>query len=296
MAEAALDEYVVWLTVERGRSRATVAAYRRDLRQFLSFVAPRGPGEVTSTDLEAYVAGLRASRAPASVARAIAALRGWYGFLVNERLVEVDPTDHLRGLRRVASLPKPLAEGEVARLLDGVPGATPLDRRDRVLLELLYGTGCRVSEAVGVRLGDVDRAEGLITVVGKGDRQRLVPIGTALAVALDAYDAPGGRSGLVGAGRATTLLLNRRGGALSRQGVDLIIARHALRAGIERRRVSAHVLRHSCATHMLDHGADIRVVQELLGHASIATTQVYTAVSTRSLREVYSRAHPRARE
>ncbi len=296
MPEGALEEYVVWLTVERGRSRATVEAYRRDLEQFLAFVAPRGIEEVSSEDLTSYVASLRVTRAPASVARAIASLRGWFGFLVAERVLASDPTDYLRGLRRASSLPKPLGEAEVARLIDAVPDATPRDRRDRVLLELLYGTGCRVSEAVGVRLEDLDRAEGLITVIGKGDRQRLVPLGAALATALDHYLAPGGRPALARSTRETHLLLNSRGGVLTRQGVDVVIARRALVVGIPRHSVSAHVLRHSCATHMLEHGADIRVVQELLGHASVATTQLYTAVSNRSLRDVYARAHPRAQE
>jgi integrase/recombinase XerD len=172
---------------------------------------------------------------------------------------------------------------------------SPVDKRDKALLELLYGTGARVSEAIGVTLSNLDFDEKLILVTGKGSKQRLVPMGRALELALRDYLGPGGRSAL-NPRASTRLFVNVRGGNLSRQGVDLIIDRHALIAGIERSRISAHVFRHSCATHMLAHGADIRVVQELLGHSSIATTQLYTAVSMTSLQQEYESAHPRAHE
>ncbi len=295
-AEPLLDEYFVWLTVEKGRSRATIQAYRRDLARFGVWASEQrlALADVAPGDIDRYLVVLQdQARAPASIARALASLRGWYGFLADERRIAADPTAHVRGTHRGRSLPHPLGEEEVLRLLDSIPATSALDRRDRALLELLYGTGCRVSEAIGIRLEDLDFDEELIKVTGKGSKQRLVPMGRTLRSALVDYLAPQGRASLLRA-RTSILLLNGRGTPLSRQGVDGIIARRALAVGIERRRISAHVFRHSCATHMLAHGADIRVVQELLGHSSIATTQIYTAVSVSSLQQVYREAHPRA--
>jgi integrase/recombinase XerD len=298
-SSALIDEYVLWLTVEKGRSRATVDAYRRDLGTFAGWLATSGldASSVHEHDLERYVASLReAGRAPSTVARTVATLRGWFGYLVEERHLSSDPTGRLRPGRRPRSLPRPLAESEMIGLIESVVGETPMDRRDRALLELLYGTGARVSEATGIELGDLDFDEELVLVTGKGNKQRLVPMGRALREALRDYLAPGGRSSFRDAATHGRLFVNARGGALSRQGVDLIVDRRALAFGIERSRISAHVFRHSCATHMLAHGADIRVVQELLGHASIGTTQVYTAVSVTSLQREYQDAHPRAHE
>ncbi|MGH9021327.1 MAG: tyrosine recombinase [Acidimicrobiales bacterium] len=296
--EAQLGDYLQWLTVERGRAVATVAAYRRDLDGLAAWMGEHGlrASDVTESDLEAYADGLRDGHAPASVARTLAAVRGWFGFLVEEGEVCADPAANLVAGRRGRSLPKPLAEAVVARIIDSVPAVTPIDRRDRALLELLYGTGARVSEAVGLREEDLDFDEEHILVTGKGSRQRLVPMGASLRHALRDYLAPGGRAELVGDARSARLFLNSRGGVLSRQGVDLIVRKRALAAGVASATVSAHVFRHSCATHMLAHGADVRVVQELLGHASIATTQVYTAVSVGSLQREYRAAHPRAHE
>ena len=290
------NEYFVWLTVEKGRGRATIEAYRRDLRGFFAWLDDRGTSfdDLRGDDVDAYLGDLfDRGRAPTTVARALASLRGWFSFLMDEGHLEVDPTRHVRPTHRGRHLPRPLDEAETIRLLDSIPEVTALDRRDRALLELLYGTGCRVSEAVGVRLEDLDFDEELIKVTGKGDKQRLVPMGGALHRALRAYVGPQGRSALLRV-PSSALLLNARGTPLSRQGVDGIIAKRALNVGIERSRISAHVFRHSCATHMLAHGADIRVVQELLGHASIATTQLYTAVSVSSLQRAYQGAHPRA--
>ncbi len=295
-AEPLLDEYFVWLIVEKGRSRATLDAYRRDLTAFIAWTAARhvGPREVAATDIDEYLVSLRdRGRAASTLARTLASLRGWYGFLADEGTIGADPTAHVRGAHRGRTLPRPLDETEVASLLDSIPSTTALDRRDRALLELLYGTGSRVSEAVGIRIEDLDFDEELIKVTGKGSKQRLVPMGRALREALERYLEPAGRAAIAQT-RSSVLLLNARGTPLSRQGVDGIIARRALQVGIERRRISAHVFRHSCATHMLAHGADIRVVQELLGHSSIATTQIYTAVSVSSLQQVYRGAHPRA--
>jgi site-specific recombinase XerD len=294
-----LEEYLQWLTIEKGRSLATIAAYRRDLNALVSWMATRHLDEtsVSEEDLERYFNGLRrVRRSSSTVARAVAAVRGWFAYLYDEGHVPLDPGARLKGGRRGRTLPKPLAEEEVVALLDSVPATSAIDLRDRALLEILYGTGARVSEVAGVELSDLDFDEELILLTGKGSKQRLVPIGSTLKAALLAYLGPGGRSTLAASKRSPKLFLNARAGALTRQGIDLVIHKRALAVGIDRSRISAHVFRHSCATHMLAHGADIRVVQELLGHASIATTQLYTAVSVTTLQREYHHAHPRAHD
>ena len=288
---------MTWLTIEKGRSPATTEAYRRDIARFCEWMLRRDLTVETLREgaFEEYFNGLRGEhQAESTVVRSMSAVRGWFGFMVDEGHLQADFTARLRGGRRGRTLPKPLDEDEVIGLLDSVPSFTPIDIRDRALLELLYGTGARVSEAVGISLEDLDFDEELILVTGKGSKQRLVPMGAALGAALGDYLNAGGRSELPDAHRSARLFLNSRGGPLSRQGVDLIIHKRALAVGIDRTRISAHVFRHSCATHMLAHGADIRVVQELLGQASIATTQIYTAVSVTSLQREYRNAHPRA--
>jgi integrase/recombinase XerD len=292
-------EFLQWLTIERGRSPATIEAYRHDIGEFSEWMRERkrSARHASEEDFEDYFALLRTSeRADSSVARAMSSLRGWFGFMFDEGEIDHDPTWRLKPARRGRSLPKPIGEKEMAALLDSLGQDTALDARDRALLELLYGTGARVSEAVGINLEDLDFDEELILVTGKGSKQRLVPMGATLRVALQDYLGPGGRSELARAKKTARLFVNARGAPLSRQGVDLIIHKRALAAGLDTRRISAHVFRHSCATHMLAHGADIRVVQELLGHASIATTQLYTAVSVSSLKREYQDAHPRAHE
>jgi site-specific recombinase XerD len=295
--ERYLSEYLRWLTIEKGRSRATIDAYRRDLTRLLEWMtkARLELEDVRERDLERYCNQLRRQhRAENSIARSVASIRGWFAYLVIEGHLASDPSARLRGGRRGRSLPKPLDEDEITTLLDSIPDTTPTDLRDRALLELLYGTGARVSEVVGIGLGDLDFDEELILVTGKGSKQRLVPMGSTLKVALRDYLGARGRATFPDARKDTRLFLNARGGPLSRQGVDLIIDKRALPVGIERSRISAHVFRHSCATHMLAHGADIRVVQELLGHVSISTTQIYTAVAVTSLKREYHNAHPRA--
>ena len=298
-SETRLSEYLQWLTIEKGRSRATIEAYRRDISKLLTWMTSSEVelDEVREGDLERYFNQLRRQkRAETSIARAVASIRGWFAFLVVEDYLPSDPSALLRGGRRGRSLPKPLGEEEVIALLDSIPDATPIDLRDRALLELLYGTGARVSEVVGIGVGDLDFDEELILVTGKGSKQRLVPMGSTLMVALRDFLGPRGRGSFPNVRKDSRLFLNSRGGALSRQGVDLIIDKRALEVGIERSRISAHVFRHSCATHMLAHGADIRVVQELLGHVSISTTQIYTAVAVTSLKREYHNAHPRAHD
>ena len=294
--ETLLGEYVQWLTVEKGRSRATIEAYERDIRAFIAWWEDRPLDAVASAHLEEYLNGLRNTRAASSVARALSSLRGWWGFLLDEGHVARDPCAYVTPARRGRSLPKPLPEETLIGLLESMPRATPVDRRDRALLELLYGTGARVSEVVGLEIQDLDFDEEVIRVTGKGAKQRLVPMGRALIGALREYLSVGGRSEFPHPRAHAHVFVNARGGPLSRQGVDLIIDARALTANIDRSSISAHVFRHSCATHMLAHGADIRIVQELLGHASIATTQTYTAVSITSMQNAYTNAHPRAHD
>jgi integrase/recombinase XerD len=297
-----VEELLAWLGGERGRSANTLAAYRRDLRAYtawLAFARARSVHEADEDDVTAYVGALRASgRAPTSVARAMVAVRSLHRFLAAEGHLERDAAAAVAHTRVPRALPKALSEDEVGRLLNAAVGDEPLQRRDRAVLEVLYGTGIRISELVGTSLGDLDLHAALLRVLGKGHRERIVPLGAHAVRALVEWLGPGGRSQVVPErwarrGDAEALWLNARGARLSRQGAWLVVRRVAERAGLADR-VSPHVLRHSCATHMLDHGADIRAVQELLGHASIATTQVYTAVSMQRLVATYRASHPRA--
>jgi site-specific recombinase XerD len=297
--DEALDEYLQWMTIEKGRSRATIEAYRRDLIALGRWLDDRHLelAGVREEDLEHYFNELRdEKRSLNTIARNMAAVRGLFAYVVDEGHLEVDPGARLKGGRRGRTLPKPLSEREIITLLDSIPRENPVDLRDRALLELLYGTGARVSEVVALNLHDLDFDEELILLTGKGSKQRLVPIGRALKGALQEYLGPGGRSAMLSTKKSSRVFLNTRSGPLTRQGIDLVVHKRALIVGIDRKRISAHVFRHSCATHMLAHGADIRVVQELLGHASIATTQLYTAVSVTTLQHEYQNAHPRAHE
>jgi integrase/recombinase XerD len=289
--------------VEKGRSANTLAAYRRDLRGYQQFLNQH-QAQVSSVDealVAEYVHSLRAAgKAPASVARALVAVRSLHRFLLDEGSQPADPTADVGVPRVPQGLPKALAEEEVNRLLGAVAGDEASAKRDRAILELLYGTGIRISELVGLSLGDMVIEERVARVHGKGDKERIVPLGRFAVAALESWLGPGGRSAMAPArwarrGDAEAVFLNARGGRLSRQGAWGIVRHYGDRVGLADR-LSPHVLRHSCATHMLDHGADIRVVQELLGHASITTTQVYTKVSTERLRAVYDAAHPRARK
>ena len=296
------EEFLSWLAVERGRAANTLSAYRRDLRAYETWLAGRGlaVGDVTEPVVEAYVAALRAAgRRPSSVARALVAVRSLHRFRVDEGTTTIDPTGEVGVPKVPQGLPKALTENEVTTLINAVTGEDARARRDRALLELLYGTGMRISEAVGLSLGDLFLDEGMVRAFGKGSKERIVPVGRLARQAMESWLGTGGRAGMVPArwarrGDAEAVFLNRRGGRISRQGAWGIVRRYGNRIGLGDR-LTPHVLRHSCATHMLDHGADIRVVQELLGHASIATTQVYTKVSTERLLAAYDNAHPRAR-
>jgi integrase/recombinase XerD len=297
----AAEEFLVWLASERGRARNTIDAYRRDLVAYQRWLTERGltMTTVATGDLVDYVAEQRASdAATTSVARRLAAIRMLHRYLATEQVRPDDPTSRLDGVRVPSGIPKPLSEAQVTSLLDAVVGNGPLERRDRALLELLYATGARISEVVGLSVGDIDFDESLVRLFGKGSKERIVPYGSTAAAALDDWFSPSGRAQLVPdrwkrRDDAEAVFLNQRGGRLSRQGAWLVIHKYGDRAGI-RDHLSPHVLRHSCATHLLDHGADLRIVQEMLGHASISTTQVYTRVSQERLWEVYKSAHPRA--
>ncbi len=295
------EDLLLWLAAERGRSPSTLAAYRRDLRAYAAWLATRRLRvmAVRATDVIGYVEHLRGrGLAPSSVARAVVPVRALHRFLVAEGRAQTDPTAHVERPRVPRSLPKALSEDEVARLLASPVGEGPTVLRDRAMLELLYGTGMRVSELVGLSFGDVDLDGSLVRAFGKGSKERLVPLGAHATRALVDWLGPDGRPLLAPArwrrrGDAEAVFLGHRGSRLTRQGAWDVLRRHGERVGLAGR-LSPHVLRHSCATHMLDHGADIRVVQELLGHASISTTQIYTLVSTERLWDVYRSAHPRA--
>ncbi len=297
-----VEEHLNWLGAERGRSPNTVSAYRRDLRRYVAWLVDQGRSldDVDTASLASYVAHLReAGVAPASLKRALVAVRSLHRFLLEEGIRPSDPTADLEVPSAPRGLPKAISEAEVEALIGCVVGDDPVARRDRAMLEVLYGTGVRISELVGVSLGDVDLDAALLRVKGKGDRERVVPLGRMAGRAVGDWLDLGGRPAMVPErwarrGDAEALFLNQRGGRLSRQGAWSVVRRHGRSAGLEDR-LTPHVLRHSCATHMLDHGADIRAVQELLGHASIGTTQVYTLVSSERLRAVYESAHPRAR-
>jgi integrase/recombinase XerD len=279
--------------VERGLSRNTLLSYRRDLDRYVAFLTAAGIDDlaaVTRADLDRFLIELRAPLSTASAARAMSAVRGLHRFAAREGLAPDDPGRDVRPPAPPKRLPKALAVDQVERIL-AVPGDDPLGLRDRALLEFLYGTGARISEAVGLAVDDLDEAN--VTLHGKGGRTRLVPLGRYARAALDAYLVRS-RPGLAAGGRGTpAVFLNARGGPLSRQSAWTVLHRAAGTAGVPG--VSPHTLRHSYATHLLDGGADVRVVQELLGHASVTTTQVYTLVTVERLREVYATSHPRAR-
>jgi integrase/recombinase XerD len=299
---AAVAGYLDHLAVERGTSRNTLDGYTRDLRRYASHLTASGVADLSAVGevhVSAFLAVLREGDgehpplAASSAARALVAARGLHKFAVREGLVELDPARDVRPPAAPRRLPKALPVGDVERLLD-TPGDGPGPLRDRALLEVLYSTGARISEAVGLDLDDVDSRERTVLLDGKGGKQRLVPIGRPALDALDAYLVRA-RPDLARHGRGTpAVFLNVRGGRLSRQSAWQVLKVAAERAGIAAS-VSPHTLRHSFATHLLEGGADVRVVQELLGHASVTTTQIYTLVTVNTLREVYATAHPRAR-
>jgi integrase/recombinase XerD len=287
-----VDEYLLALDVERGLSANTIHAYRRDLGQYLEFLDGAEPDQ---SSVESYIAHLRAADlASSTVGRKLAAVRGLHRFLVVEGLRQADPTLLLESPRRPEPFPKALTVDQAIALVEAPDPATLKGRRDSALLEFLYATGARVSEAVGVDLGHLDLDDRVVLVTGKGAKQRMVPIGGKAVAALSRWLPD--RLSLIRRGqRGDPLFLNLRGRRLSRQGVFDVVRANARRAGIEGVEVSPHVLRHSAATHMVEAGADLRTVQEILGHATISTTQIYTKVSPAHLVEIYVQAHPRSK-
>jgi integrase/recombinase XerD len=298
--EPQILDFLAYLELERGLSRNTLEAYRSDLLQFGAFLGRRGLTlEATRHgDIAAFLSELAAGAferrpvAPATLARKVAALRSFFKHLRREGLLDHDPTAELRGPRKTRTLPRVLSREEVARLLDEPRGMEPRALRDRALLEVMYGCGLRASEAIGLELSDVDLDEGMLCARGKGAKERIVPIGRQAVNALRAYCASG-RPPLLGARVETRLFINRRGARLTRQGLYKIVQGHARRAGLQQK-MSPHTLRHTFATHLLAGGCDLRSLQEMLGHADLATTQVYTHLSAERLKDAYFGAHPRA--
>lgn len=316
----AIRAYLDHLTVERALAGNTLTSYRRDLERYAQTLAAAGIADladVTEADIAGHLALLREGDgghppvAAASAARAISAVRGLHRFAVREGLAAADPSREVKPPALPRRLPKALDVDQVTKLLSVPATDGPLGLRDRALLEFLYGTGARISEAVGAAVDDLDLAAGAVALHGKGGRTRVVPVGSYARQALDAYlvrarpALAAGSAAASGASRASgsgvsragvsraggAVFLNARGGRLTRQGAWVILHEAAERAGVP---ASPHTLRHSYATHLLDGGADIRVVQELLGHASVTTTQVYTLVTVERLREIYTTSHPRA--
>lgn len=297
--ERALDTYLRHVTIERGLSEHTISAYRRDLSSYLEWLVEEGlddTAEITPEVVGRFIAaraGAEPVPAATSLARLQSSVRGWHRFLAREGIEDDDPSGRLRPPKAPQRLPKALSVDQVERLLNAPPSDDPIGLRDRALLELLYATGARVSEAVGLDVDDLAHGD-VLRLRGKGSKERIVPIGSFARSAVDAY-LTRVRPGLAAKGRASArLFLGARGAPLSRQSAWLVIRGAADRAGITAE-VSPHTLRHSFATHLLQGGADVRVVQELLGHASVATTQIYTHVSVEALRDIYATSHPRAR-
>jgi integrase/recombinase XerD len=296
-----VESFLQWLTVERGRAANTVTSYRRDLSRYQTFLAHRSSDFLTANtaDIEAFVRSLQEiGEAPATTARRLAAVRMFHGYLVAEGKQAMNPSARIEGVRVSAGMPKPLSMAEVESLLSAVTGEAATDFRDRALLEFLYATGARISEACDLNMDDVDMASRVVRLFGKGSKERVVPFGRTAHSHLVQYFGVAGRGSLTperwarGTDRDAVFLTNR-GRRLNRQKAWQIVHTAGRAAGISRD-LSPHVLRHSCATHMLEHGADLRIVQEMLGHATISTTQIYTKVSQERLWSVYRESHPRA--
>ncbi|MGV0327058.1 site-specific tyrosine recombinase XerD [Corynebacterium confusum] len=297
------DTWLNHLAVERGAAGNTLSNYRRDVNRYLEWLEQAGVSElkdVTTSQVEAYMADLRRGYAghrplaASSANRALVVARGLHKFAVTEGEVAVDVAAEVSPPSTGTHLPETLSVDEVSALIDAVPQgpeATALDLRDRALLEMLYGTGARISELMRVDVDDISGGDGIIKLEGKGGKQRLVPVGTMAQAAVDAYLVRGRPA--LSRGLSPAVFLNTRGKSLSRQSAWAVIQQAVARAGLSTK-ISPHTLRHSFATHLLEGGADVRTVQELLGHSSVTTTQIYTHVSADSLREVWRTAHPRA--
>lgn len=299
--EELLLDFLAYMEFERGLSRNTLAAYRTDLLQYGTFLAGRGESatEATGADVADFMAGLatptdeRPACSASTLNRKTACLRSFYRHLRRAELVDADPTADIRPPRKSRTLPKVLSYAEVKKLLESVSGADPADLRDRAILEVMYGCGLRASETIGLEVGSVDLKRGFVRAYGKGSKERIVPLGREANAAITRW-LRSGRGEMAGGRDVRALFLNQRGGALSRQGLYKVIQGRAKAVGLGDR-MSPHTLRHSFATHLLSGGCDLRSVQEMLGHADVSTTQIYTHLSADRIKEVYFEAHPRAK-
>jgi len=297
--QPAIARFLRYLLVERNASPLTIKSYREDLTaldEYLteSYGRPAEPAEITSLDLRGYVAALHeAGYAKTSIARRLASLRRFFRFAQREGYAEANPAKPLRNPRPDRKLPHFLSTDEIGRLLETPPANCPLGLRDRAMLETMYSAGLRVSELVGINDGDLDLSDGLVRIRGKGRRERLAPVGTLARQALQRWLRVRTLSRRQSPGPEAPVFVSRLGCRLTTRSVARMLEKYLKLAGLDLR-TTPHTLRHSFATHLLDRGADIRSVQELLGHKSLVTTQIYTHVSTASLREAYQRAHPRA--
>jgi integrase/recombinase XerD len=295
---SAADRYLRHVAIERGLSANTVAAYRRDLGGYLDWLRSEGveyPRQISAKHVAGFARQLATREEPltaSSMARMLSTVRGWHRFLLDEGLVDEDVAHEIKPPKLASRLPKAISVDQVTALLATTDGDDPVSLRNKALLELLYATGARVSEAVGLNVDDVIDQD-IVRLTGKGSKQRIVPLGSYARTAIDAYLVRA-RPTFSVRGKATpALFLGTRGARVSRQNAWLIIRQAAERAELSD--ISPHTLRHSFATHLLEGGADVRVVQELLGHSSVATTQIYTLVTADTLRDMYTTAHPRAR-
>lgn len=298
--QTAINRFLQYLTVERNSSPLTIKSYREDLESLAAWLGERYPaapeaGDVTTLDLRGYLAALHERQyAKTTIARRLASMRSFFRFGQREGWTDANPAKPLRNPRKSRSLPHFLSSDELDRLLSAPPADKPMGLRDRAILEVLYSAGLRVSESVGLNDGDIDLAQGILRVRGKGKRERLAPLGSYAATALKQWFRVRRLSSREPSGMEAPVFVNKSGRRLTTRSVGRLLEKHITVAGLDRR-TTPHTLRHSFATHLLDRGADIRSVQELLGHKSLVTTQIYTHLSTANLRAVYEKAHPRAR-
>jgi integrase/recombinase XerD len=287
-----LTKFLNYLAVEKGLAQNTVESYERDLRRYLDDMRSRGPDDVRESDVVSFLSGLSgAGIAAPSVARCLSAIRGFHKYLLTDSLASTDPTVNLETPRGWKRLPKTLSRGDVDALLEGPDPQTPIGLRDKAMLELLYATGLRVSELVGLKLGDLNLERGFLIVIGKGAKERAVPMGEAAMAAVQEY-LDRARHALLGGAESDHIFISMKRRVITRQMFWERIKFYARKVGITAP-VSPHTLRHSFATHLLDNGADLRAVQAMLGHSDISTTQIYTQVSRERLRQIHEKYHPR---
>lgn len=291
-----LNNFLEYLAVERGLATNTIDAYKRDLKSYIVYLRTKNITNVEHTNRTTIVSYLltmqKNGKASSSISRACAAIKSFYQFLFRERIINDDPTTNLDAPKLEHRLPKVLTVEEVERLLCQPDMTNPLGMRDRSMLELLYATGMRVSELISIAVEDVNLEMGFLRCTGKGSKERIVPVGTIAVKYLEQY-ITGARKKILNGKESDTLFLNRQGNNLTRQGFWKIIKKYSQQAGINKK-ITPHTLRHSFATHLLENGADLRSVQEMLGHADVSTTQIYTHITRNKIKEVYDKTHPRA--